>query len=65
MLEPLMLSVYQQRAIFRRMLALARSLAHNGMPRAEWRKQVCQLRDSLLATYLEDITMRCRRGHLR
>lgn len=60
-----LLSVPQQRTIFRAMLALARELVRAGASPREVRGPVGQLRDQLAQATLTDSAIRSRRGHLR
>lgn len=59
-----MLSIYQQRTIFRRMLHLAHFLTQQGMDRTVIMRQVGELRDQQVTMMLADIQVRQRRGHL-
>lgn len=60
-----LLSVFQQRTIFRAMVALARERVRAGASPKEVRGPVGQLRDQLAQAALTDIAARLHRRHLR
>ena len=60
-----MLSSYQQHIILRQMLHEARHLKQEGMPPAQVKVSVAQLRDHLVEQALTDLRLRSQRGHLR
>ena len=60
-----LLSSYQKHSIIKRMFQEAHHLTKEGMPPAQVKICVGQLRDHLVEQALTDLRIRSRRGHLR